>query len=130
MHVDTLCSVAAPIATQAGSGVAYVYDDVAFLEGIGNTTFQGHAYSVPQGSSSLVNLTSGDVLFNTATLSDSARVSSGTLVAPALQVPLLQLGVPQLLVVLLIRCIIRFSFFLLRCCLCYAILQYWEHHNY
>lgn len=59
-------------------GVAYVYNDVAFIEAAGNVnvSFHGHQFSVPEGSSSLVNLTSGATLFNTLTLASDMRKSA------------------------------------------------------
>ena len=60
---------------QVGNGVAYVYNDVAFIEGAGNVSFHGHSFNVPAGSSSLVNLTSGETLFNTLTLANGMRKS-------------------------------------------------------
>ena len=63
---------AATTPTSIGEGAsAYVYGDVAFLEsGAGKTTatFKGHSYTIPPRSSSLVRLSTGKVLFNSATI--------------------------------------------------------------
>jgi len=57
-----------------GSGKAFVYGDVAFLEGTGKVTFKGHDFDVPSDSSSLVNLTSGVTMFNTLTVASTGAI--------------------------------------------------------
>jgi len=55
-----------------GKASAYVYGSVAFIETAGGSAepipFHGHTFNLPAGSCSLVDLTSGAILFNTQTL--------------------------------------------------------------
>jgi beta-galactosidase len=71
-----------------GAAVVYTYGDVAFLEAAapssgGHITWKGHSYTLPAGSSSLVNVTSGETLFNSLTGSSSAAPTEQREVRPA-----------------------------------------------
>ena len=61
---------------QVNHSSAYVYGNVAFIEGMGgDVSLHGHTFDVPVGSSSLVNLTNGATLFNTKTWASIETVS-------------------------------------------------------
>jgi hypothetical protein len=90
---DILVSVPAQLdkAVNVSSDViAYVYSNVAFLENQGSiaqtVNFKGHSYSLPAGSSSLVDLSSGSTLFNSVTL--AAPSTSSRVVLPLTSSPL------------------------------------------
>ena len=67
--------------------VAYVYGDVAFLEAAllrdAHFTWRGHTYDVPRASSSLVRVSSGEVVFNSRDGSKSSAPTSERTVRPA-----------------------------------------------